>query len=106
MTKNASPRTGGALRRALPVLGEAFFVIYGDSYLPCDFAAVERGFRASGNPGLMTVLRNDNRWDRSNVVYDGRRVLRYDKEAADGQTMHHIDYGLGVLTSAAFAPWA
>jgi len=97
--------TGGALRRALPQLGEAFFVIYGDSYLPCDFAAVERGFRVSGKPGLMTVFRNDNRWDRSNVVYDGRRVVRYEKEAEAGQTMHYIDYGLGILTPAAFEPW-
>ena len=34
--------TGGALRRARPLLGEAFFVLYGDSYLDCDYAAVER----------------------------------------------------------------
>src|SRR5262245_12440836 len=34
--------TGGALRRALGLLGPAFFVIYGDSYLTCDYAAVER----------------------------------------------------------------
>ena len=29
--------TGGALRRAAPLLGEAFFVLYGDSYLPVDY---------------------------------------------------------------------
>src|SRR5580692_5387725 len=63
--------TGGALRRALPELGAAFFVMYGDSYLDCDFRAIEASFRASGKPGLMTVLRNDDRWDRSNVELDG-----------------------------------
>ena len=98
--------TGGAVRLALPHIGgDAFFVIYGDSYLTCDFRAVERSFRDGGTPGLMTVFRNDNRWDRSNVQYEQGRILRYEKhDAAAG--MHHIDYGLGVLTQAALAPWA
>lgn len=101
--------TGGALRLALPALerlGDAFFVIYGDSYLTCDFADVERTFRARGAPGLMTVLRNDDRWDRSNVSYEQGRIGRYDKDAgADGPPMRHIDYGLGILTAGAFEPW-
>ena len=101
--------TGGALRLALPqlrLLGDAFFVIYGDSYLPCDFAAVEQSFRASAKPGLMTVFRNDDRWDRSNVAYEAGRILRYEKKAEADETLHYIDYGLGVLTSQAFEPWA
>ena len=32
--------TGGALRRALPLLGETFFVLYGDSYLDIALAPV------------------------------------------------------------------
>jgi MurNAc alpha-1-phosphate uridylyltransferase len=96
--------TGGALRRALPELDAAFFVMYGDSYLECDFQAIEASFRASGKPGLMTVLRNDDRWDRSNVELDRGQIVRYDK--GTGQAgMHHIDYGLGILTASAFDPW-
>ena len=38
--------TGGALKRALPMLGAAFFVLYGDSYLRCSFAAVEAAYEA------------------------------------------------------------
>ena len=97
--------TGGALKRALPRLGAAFFVMYGDSYLECDFTAVERAFRDCGKPGLMTVFRNKNRWGRSNVAYEAGRILRYDKiDVPD--TMHYIDYGLGILTPEAFAPWS
>jgi MurNAc alpha-1-phosphate uridylyltransferase len=96
--------TGGALRRALPELGAAFFVMYGDSYLDCDFEAIETSFRASGKPGLMTVLRNDDRWDRSNVELDRGRIIRHDKGPGDSK-MHHIDYGLGILTPEAFEPW-
>ena len=88
--------TGGALRRALPLLGEAFFVMYGDSYLECDYGAIEQAFRNSGKPGLMTVFRNDDRWDRSNVVCRDGRIVRYSKTQRTPD-MRHIDYGLGVL---------
>ncbi|MBE3064858.1 MAG: NTP transferase domain-containing protein, partial [Spirochaetes bacterium] len=59
--------TGGAIRRALSRLGDPFFTIYGDSYLDCDYGAVERAFLESGRGGLMTVCRNDDQWDHSNV---------------------------------------
>lgn len=93
--------TGGALMRALPLLGLAFFVIYGDSYLECDFGAVQSGFAAAGCPALMTVFRNDNRFDTSNVAYDNGRIVRYHKRGPDPD-MHHIDYGLSVVSPAAF----
>jgi NDP-sugar pyrophosphorylase family protein len=98
--------TGGAVRRALPLLGPAFFVLYGDSYLRCEYGAVEEAFRASGKKGLMTVLRNVDRWDRSNVVFEEGRILRYDKKERDAR-MKHIDYGLGVLSAGVFDqyPW-
>ncbi len=95
--------TAGALKRALPLLGEAFFVLYGDSLLTCDLPAIERVFRASGRAGLMTVFRNDDRWDRSNVLFKDGRLLRYDKVHRTPE-MRHIDYGLGVLTARALAP--
>lgn len=88
--------TGGALRRARPLLGERFLVLYGDSYLLCDYAAVETAFRAAEKPGLMVVFRNEGRWDRSNVIYRGGLVLRYDKRNPTAE-MRYIDYGLGGL---------
>ena len=88
--------TAGALRLARPLLGESFFVLYGDSYLPCDYRAVEHAFRSSGKLGLMTVFRNEGRWDASNVELCQGRILSYDKTART-PGMRHIDYGLGVL---------
>jgi NDP-sugar pyrophosphorylase family protein len=96
--------TGGALKRALPALGGPFFVLYGDSLLTCDLRAIERTFTESGRAGLMTVFRNDDRWDRSNVLFENGRVLRYDKQARTPD-MRHIDYGLGVLTPRALMPF-
>jgi NDP-sugar pyrophosphorylase family protein len=88
--------TGGALRRALPLLGEAFWVLYGDSYLDVDYPAVLAHFAASGKLGLMTALRNDDRWDRSNLVFRDGRPVCYSKRAVTPE-MHHIDYGISLL---------
>jgi NDP-sugar pyrophosphorylase family protein len=97
--------TGGAIRAALPALGDPFFVLYGDSYLECDYAAIARSFGASGQSGLMTVCRNDDRWDRSNVAFEDGRIVAYNKEARTPE-MRHIDYGLGVLTKQGLGRWS
>jgi len=99
--------TAGALRLALDqdVLEPSFLVTYGDSFLPIDFGAVFRAFGAAGRPALMTVFRNDGRWDSSNVIFDGRMVNLYDKQrqtrpAAD---FAFIDYGLSALSRRVIA---
>ncbi len=93
--------TAGALKRALPLLGEAFFVLYGDSYLPIDLRAVETAFRASGKAGLMTVYLNEGLWDTSNVEFADGRIRTYDKKHRTPR-MRHIDYGLGILSAPVF----
>lgn len=93
--------TGGAIRQALPLLGEKFFVLYGDSYLNCDYAAVQGAFEASNKIGMMTVYKNINEWDTSNIVYEDGKILVYDKVNRNAD-MHYIDYGLGVLKKNAF----
>lgn len=93
--------TAGAIRRALPLLGDAFFVLYGDSYLPCSYRDVEQAFRAAREPGLMTVFRNAGRWDTSNVEFADGRILTYDKKNRNPR-MQYIDYGLGVFNAGAF----
>ncbi|QWD11280.1 NTP transferase domain-containing protein [Polynucleobacter paneuropaeus] len=91
--------TGGALKKALPMLGEQFFILYGDSYLPIDFAKVQMAFINSGQLGLLTVLRNQNQWDRSNVQFEDGRLIEYNKEIISSE-MHYIDYGLGILKAS------
>ena len=89
--------TGGALRRASGLLGKASFVLYGDSYLPVDFSAVEAEFRAVNPPALMTVLYNRDRWDKSNVLFVDGKLLEYNK-AAPRPDFAFIDYGLTIVT--------
>ena len=93
--------TGGALIRALPKLGDAFYVLYGDSYLPIDFQSVGRAFLQSGKLGLMTVFENRGAFDTSNVRFEDGRIKVYSKKEKSPQ-MRHIDYGLGLFRRAAF----
>jgi NDP-sugar pyrophosphorylase family protein len=89
--------TGGALRKALPLLSDRFFVMYGDSYLPTMFTMILQAFERAGLPALMTVFRNAGRWDTSNVEFVDGVVRRYDKVDRT-PAMLHIDYGLGMIT--------
>jgi NDP-sugar pyrophosphorylase family protein len=96
--------TGGALRVVSDsrLVGGTFAVINGDSYLSLDLAAVEDVFETSGCPALMTVMRNRNRWDASNAVFEGGRVI-YDKSRPEEwrERMEWIDYGFSILTRTA-----
>ncbi len=91
--------TLGAVRKAAPVLGSRFLVLYGDTYLRLDYRAAAEAWVRSGQPAMMTVLRNEGRWDVSNAAFDGRRV-RYGKRAPTTD-MEWIDYGLGGLRTDA-----
>ena len=93
--------TAGAIRQALPLLPDNFFVLYGDSYLTCGYQLVEAAFHRDGLPGLMTVYQNEGQYDRSNVEFDGTRILRYDKRNSTPE-MHYVDYGLGVFWRGVF----
>lgn len=89
--------TAGALRLAYDegALAEDFLVLYGDSWLQVDPARVLRAARERREPALMTVFRNDGRWDGSNVVLEGGRIARYAKGLDNPPPrMRWIDYGL------------
>lgn len=88
--------TGGAVRNAALLLKEDFAVMYGDSYLMIDYADLFRAFRESGLPAMMVVYRNEDRWDRSNVVIDCGKVAFYSKSERPPNTVY-IDAGVSVF---------
>ncbi len=94
--------TAGAIRKALEVLPPSFFVLYGDSYLQCNYREVEESFQKSGKQALMTIYRNEGCFDVSNVEAQNGLILRYDKAARSAE-MQYIDYGLGVFSRQVFA---
>lgn len=93
--------TGGAIKKALPLLGGEFFVFYGDSYLPIEFNQIQEAFFLGKKLGLMTVLKNQNQWDTSNVFYENGILVEYNKANVRPE-MQYIDYGLGILKASVF----
>jgi NDP-sugar pyrophosphorylase family protein len=93
--------TAGAIQRVRDRLPESFFVLYGDSYLECNYAAVQHAFQTAGKLALMTVFANHKRWDTSNVEFYEGRILAHDKSNPNSR-MRYIDYGLGVFDRQTF----
>ena len=91
--------TGGSLKKALPLLGEHFFVYYGDSYLPINFQTVAYDFLICKKPALMTVFKNDDKWDKSNVFFQNKIIIEYNK-LTHRREMLYIDYGLSILSAS------
>ena len=93
--------TGGALKKALPALGNVFMVLYGDSWLEMDYPAVADAFLRSGAPALMSVYRNRGTHEQSNAVFQAGRVTAYSKRGPTAD-MEYIDYGLGCFQGGVF----
>lgn len=99
--------TGGAVRRALDFLEDDFLLIYGDSYMDIDYAETLYRYQSGKDAGakaLMSVLRNNNRFDKSNVVMDGGRLVLYDKKNPTSD-MDYIDYGVCMYEKSLFAAY-
>jgi NDP-sugar pyrophosphorylase family protein len=100
--------TGGALRLVVEesALAEQFLVLYGDSYLSVDLRSVWDAFTASKSAALMTVYRNDGRWERSNAVFSEGMVTRYEKGLTNVRSdMCYVDYGLSVFKGSTVERW-
>ena len=93
--------TGGAIKKALPLLSKDFFVLYGDSFLPIDYKNVEDAYVSSKKNALITVIKNNNQWDKSNVEFASGTLIEYNKHHPN-ERMHYIDYGLSILNQSIF----
>jgi NDP-sugar pyrophosphorylase family protein len=96
--------TGGAIKKAAGILSDVFMILYGDSYLDIDFEPVVQRFYTANLPVLMTVYRNRNALDVSNVLMKDGRIVNYDKKDRD-PAMEYIDYGLIVICKEIFDPY-
>jgi NDP-sugar pyrophosphorylase family protein len=94
--------TAGAIKNAEPLLGDSFFLMYGDSYLMIDYHEIMRYFRRFDRLGLMVVWKNVDRFERSNVMVEGNLVTAYNKDQKS-PNMDYINYGLSVLRKEALA---
>ena len=93
--------TGGAIKKALPLLGNQFFILYGDTYLPIKFDSIEQSYLSNNFSYLMTVLKNDGMWDQSNAFFVNDRLIEYNKKNPTSK-MRYIDYGLSIVSKNIF----
>lgn len=93
--------TAGAIKQALPLLPNNFFVLYGDSYLLCDYTAIQQSYMNAKKIALMTIFHNQDQWDTSNIECVNQQILAYNKDIQTPR-MHYIDYGLGIFNKSAF----
>ncbi len=93
--------TAGAIKKAINLLDDNFFVIYGDSYLPCNYLDIQHAYLNSNKISLMSVYKNHNKFDKSNVIYKNGNIVTYDKKNHTKE-MQYIDYGLGIFNKKAF----
>jgi NDP-sugar pyrophosphorylase family protein len=94
--------TGGAIKHIGEKLPDIFFILYGDSYLDIDYKSVETAYYSSAKNGLMTIFKNDNKWDMSNVIFKNNEIIKYNKKNKTNK-MNYIDYGLGIIRKSVFA---
>lgn len=94
--------TGGSVKKALSLLEEDFFVMYGDSYLNINLNEIWEFYRQQQAIALMTVIKNDNKWDKSNILFKNSKVVAYDKINPCPE-MHYIDYGCCLFNNARFS---
>ena len=92
--------TAGALKNAESLLGNIFFVMYGDSYLFLDFHEIQSYFISQNKLGLATVYRNHDSYDQSNMVINGNMVTKYSK-IEKTKDMVYIDYGASIFRKEA-----
>ncbi|MCE1166100.1 MAG: NTP transferase domain-containing protein [Bacteroidetes bacterium] len=87
--------TGGAIINAIDLLSDPFMIMYGDSFLNIDFIDIIEYFKGQSRSGLMTVLKNDDKWDKSNIEFKNGKIVRYEKNS--GGMFSYIDFGLSML---------
>ena len=93
--------TGGAIIKALPLLGDNFIVLYGDSFLPTSLKTIAEAHLQGSKSATMAVFRNNNNYDASNVLFSNGNLKFYSKTKPN-QLYTHIDYGITVFKKCIF----
>lgn len=87
--------TAGALKLAELLLDDTFFALYGDSYVFLDFKGMLSAFQRENKQAMMSVYKNQDKYDKSNTNLKNGMVIEYSKETNTG--MNYIDYGVNIF---------
>jgi len=93
--------TAGSIIKIIRLLPNNFYITYGDTLLNIDFDLLTRKYEQLNTNALMTIYKNFNHLDRSNVRKINKYQIFYEKNNHDDQ-MNYIDYGLSVVNKKIF----
>ncbi len=97
--------TGGAIKKAMPLLEDNFMVIYGDSYMDINYLELIVKYKQEarrGKYGLMVIMNNHNQYDMSNVECYNGEIIEYSKKEPT-LFMDYIDYGISIFRKEVFS---
>jgi NDP-sugar pyrophosphorylase family protein len=87
--------TGGALKNAKHHLGNRFFLIYGDSFLPIDYLSIEKYF--SNADKMLLMMLYDNREDTAvpnNIALNEKGIVTYYEKNSNISALEYVDAGV------------
>lgn len=90
--------TGGAIHKVSKKIDGKFLVTYGDSYLPVALDEIAEYYSRSSDLALMTILKNNGKYDKSNVIFGEGKIVKYSKNS-NSQDFNYIDFGFVGLNS-------
>ena len=93
--------TGGAIKNMQELLDDDFLVTYGDSFLQLDAAELFQTHCRLKLGATMSIYRNKDSGDRSNVSYTNGAISKYDKFKPTPD-MEYIDYGMSAFKKSYF----
>jgi N-acetyl-alpha-D-muramate 1-phosphate uridylyltransferase len=92
--------TAGCIKKALPLLSNNFFIIYGDTFLPIQFKKIQEVYLKKKAKALITIYKNTNKYDFSNISLSKGNIY-YEKNSKK-KNMKYIDYGLSIFNKNVF----
>lgn len=93
--------TGGAVINSLNYLKKNFFIIYGDSYLRFNLNKL----CLNKNISTMGILKNIDKYDKSNVLLKRGNYIKYDKINNKSKKFSYIDYGVSYVSNKLFTKY-
>ena len=97
--------TGGAVKKALDHIKKDCFIMYGDSLLTVNLKKILNSYHKKKSICHLVIYKNDNRYDKSNIFYQNKEILLYDK-CNHNSKMKYIDYGISILSKNVFLKYS
>ncbi len=92
--------TGGAVKKSLDLINNDFILTYADSYLEYNFQKIVKYYLKNKLTSLITVYKNKNGTDKSNIILKNNKIINYGKDNLN--QYNYIDWGISIFNKNIF----